>query len=151
MLKGNRFCEPGIHEPDQHDPNLWFQHHSYNQDDEKEDSAIKTMNSVVTQRAGDRQFDPERTLWTDQTNAMWSKVGLEVVEKASALHVQRYSAVDISDKHDLWSDTIVWRARVFHPTSAFQQKIYEATMMQYLEGHVYLTERACITISWIEP
>lgn len=119
LLDGHRFCEPGIREPDQHNPNLWFQHYPYNQGDEKEDPAIKTLNTVMKQHVEDIQFDPERTLWTDHTNAMWSKIDAEVVEKASALHVQRYPAVNVSEKYDFWSDTIGWRARVFHPTSAF--------------------------------
>ncbi|KUJ15589.1 esterase family protein [Mollisia scopiformis] len=59
---GHRFCEPGVNEPDQDNPSLWFWHYPYGQKDE---STNPTIHLTWSQNS---------TLWTDYLNDFWSKV-----------------------------------------------------------------------------
>ncbi|KAK4505500.1 hypothetical protein PRZ48_003463 [Zasmidium cellare] len=135
FLSGHRFCEPGIQEPDQNNPNLWFYHYPYNQsDDEDSDPAVKHLNAIINKHADKIVFDPNTTLFTDHLNAVWSTIDEKAVNKAAALHVQRYGPGNLtSEKWDFWGDWIGWRAKVFHPTGAFHERIYEAVVERWLD------------------
>lgn len=132
MLWGHRFCEPGIQEPDQNNPNLWFYHYPYNQDDEEEKNpAISHLNAVMNKKASSVEFDPAKTLWSDHIKAVWSTLDEEDVGNAAALYVQKYPSGNTSEKYDVWGDSLGWRGRVFHPQSIYHKSIYEAIINQY--------------------
>jgi len=48
-MEGHRYCEPGVNEPDQHNPNLWRFHYPYNvaKDDTVDGPLQKALDKVT--------------------------------------------------------------------------------------------------------
>ncbi|KAI9826472.1 MAG: hypothetical protein M1819_007365 [Sarea resinae] len=121
---GHRFCEPGIKEPDENNPNLRFWHYPYNQNDDSTNPTIKYLNSVEQANVNTLTWDQNSTLWTDYLEDFWSKVDMNQLNQTAGDNV--------TDQLDLWSDVIGYRARVFHPQMAYHQAIYKAIVQQYI-------------------
>lgn len=126
MLTGHRFCEQGITEPDQNNPNLWFWHYPYNQNDDASNPAINYMNSVAQANVNSLGWDPNTTLWVDYLNAFWSKI-----DEQELLQSVNASSENATAAYDFWADTIGYRARIFHPQLNYHEAIYKAIVEQY--------------------
>lgn len=123
-LGGKRFCEPGVKEPDQDNPNAAFFHYPY--DVEEKDPGIAYLNQVAKRSASSLLWDPKQTLWRDYMNEFWSKVDEGELNKA-------IGGGNVSAQYNFWSDTIGYRARIFHPRMPLASSIYEAIVKQYLK------------------
>jgi hypothetical protein len=122
---GHRFCEPGITEPDQNNPNLWFWHYPYNENDDSTNLIIQYLNGVAQDNVNTLAWNPNSTLWTDYVDDFWSKVDWDQLNQTAG-------GDNVTAQYDLWPDTIGYRAKVFHPQQAYHQAIYEAIVHQYL-------------------
>jgi hypothetical protein len=121
---GHRFCEPGIQEPDQSNPNLWFFHYPYGIEDSN-DATIQYLNSVEQANVNTLTFDPSSTLWVDYVDDFWPHVDETQLNQTVA------GSGDVNAQLDLWPDVIGARAKVFHPQAAFHMAIYQAIAAQY--------------------
>ena len=121
---GHRFCEPGIKEPDLDNPNLWFWHYPYNQNDDSTNPTIKYLNSVEQANVNTLTWDQSSTLWTDYLDDFWSKVDMDQLNQSAGDNA--------TAQLDLWPDVIGYRARVFHPQLAYHEAIYKAIVQQYI-------------------
>lgn len=124
MLDGHRFCEDGVSEPDQENANTYFFHYPYGVDDD-DDPAIQYLNEVHEASVSSLEWDPQTTLWSDYLNAFYGEVDEEGL--ANALEG------DVDAAYDIWPDTIGYRAKLFHPTMAFHERIYRQIVDQYLD------------------
>ncbi|KAF2825179.1 hypothetical protein CC86DRAFT_419014 [Ophiobolus disseminans] len=118
---GRRFCEPGVKEPDQDNPNAGFLHYPYDVDETN--PGIAYLNQVAKRSASSLSWDPKQTLWRDYMNDFWSKVDEGELKKAIGGNV--------SAKYNFWFDTIGYRARIFHPSKLLASSYYEAIVNQY--------------------
>lgn len=128
MLDGHRFCEPGIKEPDQKIPNAYFWHYPYTKDDSPSDKAIDYLNKVAEDSVSSLARDAKTTRWGDYLNDFWSKVDEKELLKSLGASDEADTAV-----YKFWSDTIGWRARIFHPQLKFHREIYQKIIKQYLD------------------
>ncbi|GAM39469.1 esterase family protein [Talaromyces pinophilus] len=124
MGTGHRFCEPGIQEPDQNNPNLWFWHYPYNQNDDSTNPTIAYLNSVGRDNINTLAWNQSSTLWTDYVADFWTKVDYD--------QLNRTVGDNVTAQLDIWPDVIGYRAKVFHPQVAFHQAIYKAIVTQYI-------------------
>ena len=114
---GHRFCEPGIQEPDQDNPKLWFWHYPYSENDDETNPTIKYLNSVEQANINTLTWDPNSTLWTDYLDDFWSKVDID--------QLNRTAPDNATAQFDPWPDVIGYRAKVFHPQPAYHLAIYK--------------------------
>lgn len=123
MLEGHRFCEDGVNEPDQENPNTFFFHYPYGADDDN-DAAIQYLNEVHESSVSSLEWNPATTLWSDYLSAFYDQLDEDGL--ANAL------GGDADAAYDIWPDTIGYRAKLFHPTMAFHEQIYKQIVEQYL-------------------
>jgi hypothetical protein len=123
-LEGHRFCEPGVREPDQNNANAAFFHYPYGV--VEEEPGIAYLNEVAARSASSLSWDPKKTLWVDYMNDFWSKVDEEGLNKA-------VGGGDVNAVYNFWSDSIGYRARIFHPTILLAESIYKKVVEQYLQ------------------
>ena len=124
MGTGHRFCEPGIQEPDQNNPNLWFFHYPYGTDDTN-NPTIQYLNSVEQANVNTLAWDQNSTLWVDYLNEFWSQVDETQLNQTVA------GSGDENTQYDIWPDSIGSRAKIFHPQVAFHKAIYGAIANQF--------------------
>jgi hypothetical protein len=123
-LEGHRFCEPGVKEPDQNNPNAAFFHYFYEVNEEQ--PRIAYLNQVAARSASSLSWDPKKTLWVDYMNDFWSKVDEEGLNNT-------IGGGDVNAAFNFWSDSIGYRARIFHPTILLAKSIYKKVVEQYLQ------------------
>jgi hypothetical protein len=126
-LAGRRFCEPGIKEPDQNNPSLYFWHYPYAQAavaDNLSDPVISLLANAYTSIAGNMSAADLNKQWpseSDLTNAVISAIDLN---KAQAINTTD------SDLESLWP-SIGYRARVFHPQVVYHTFIRDTILARY--------------------
>lgn len=123
LLYGHRFCEPGVKEPDQDNPNLWFFHYPYEEPADSSNPTIAYLNSVQQNNLNTLTFDPKTTLWTDYLNDFWSMV--------DETQFNQTVRDNVTAQFDIWPDLIGYQAKVFHPQEAFHKAIRDEIMKQY--------------------
>ncbi|KAJ3473609.1 hypothetical protein NLG97_g10219 [Lecanicillium saksenae] len=123
---GHRFCEPGVQEPDQYNPNLWFFHFPYIKDIPN-DATVQYLNSVSEANVNTLTWNQNTTLWVDYMNEFWSQVDEAKLNQTVA------GSGDANAQYNLWPDTIGVRAKVFHPQPAYHRAIYDAIAKQHLD------------------
>jgi hypothetical protein len=114
-MQGHRFCEPGVNEPNQKNPNLWLWHYPYNEPDDKviADSLEEAYQKATVGKDVKIDFDTYASL-----------------QSAVFDNVQ-------NDPHDAgWFDW-VWRGvgnrvKVFHPQLPLHEKIRNLILDTYI-------------------
>jgi hypothetical protein len=124
MLNGNRFCEPGVKEPDQDNTKSAFFHYPYSR--VKEDGpVIDYLNQVASTNS--LSWDPKQTLWRDYMEDFWSKVDEQALKDAMG-DVGAQNTWDV-----FFRDFVGPRVKIFHPRPSLHANIYEAVVRQYLQ------------------
>ena len=128
MLTGHRFCEAGIQEPDENNPNLWFFHYPYSQPEATAnyDSIVSYLNSVQSNNVNTLTWDPQTTLYADYLAQFWS-----LVDEQDLLNAIGAPNEDSTAAYDFWSDFVGYYAKVFHPQSDYHHAIYRQMANQY--------------------
>lgn len=117
VMEGHRYCEPGIKEPDQKNPNLWLYHYPYNQpkDDAVDGPLLKAYESVSAGVDVNAAFKT----YNDFQNAF-------------------LDAVDIGDDpnqsgaFDWFWKPVGERVKVFHPQISLHEKIRDLVLDAYI-------------------
>ena len=100
LIDGARFCEPGVIEPDQENPNAAFFHYPYGVNDDEGEPGIAYLNQVANRSASSLTWDPKQTLWVDYMNDFWSKVDEQGLNNA-------IGGGDANAQYNFWSDSMV--------------------------------------------
>ncbi|KAK4693173.1 hypothetical protein P7C71_g4177, partial [Lecanoromycetidae sp. Uapishka_2] len=136
-LTGHRFCEEGINEPDQHNPNLWLWHYPYN---EPSDTAEISSTGAATS-------GPDYTSVINAANAkVFGTASITQLSQeyanARAVDDAWYNALDYNaiqqlsggvDAQGPWDGIIGARAKLFHPQVPFHEWIQQRIVYQYTQ------------------
>ncbi|KAI0521843.1 SGNH hydrolase-type esterase domain-containing protein [Xylaria bambusicola] len=115
-MDGHRFCEPGVQEPDQHNPNLWLFHYPYN---EPKDASVDAMLQAASDEVSNGvDINTAFQTYNDYQNALFD-----------ALQVDNSTVTGIQDP--LWR-SIGSRVKVFHPQPALHDKIRDLVLDAYV-------------------
>lgn len=112
-LKGHRYCEPGVKEPDTKNDKLYFWHYPYNEAKDNDDPTIKLLQDTYKQVVGD--------LSTQDINSKYPKH--RDLENAIFDALDETKIKDKADAHTAGWDSIGYRARVFHPQVQYHKFI----------------------------
>lgn len=117
QLKGHRYCEPGVKEPDQKNEKLWIWHYPYNEPDDKSfDDRLSKAYQTVNSRANVQSEFPTYASFQIEVFANIDNGGSD--------------ATGIQDP--LWR-YIGNRVKVFHPQNALHEKIRDLVLDQYTD------------------
>lgn len=121
-LKGHRYCEPGVKEPDPKNTQLYLWHYPYNDaKDDQSDPTIALLQNAYNQVAGQLSAQDILTKWpntVDMQNAMFDAIDETKIQ-------------DRADATTAGWDSIGFRARVFHPQVQYHQFIRDRIFAQY--------------------
>lgn len=127
ILDGHRFCEPGIVEPDQNNPNLWLWHYPYKQNDDSNAPAnlqiLLNATAQITQGLTIAQLGVEFPTAAAFDDAMWNAVDSSEVATANS---------GDPTAAGFWDGFIGWRAKLFHPQVPYHAVIKNMIINQYL-------------------
>ncbi|KAB5586287.1 SGNH hydrolase-type esterase domain-containing protein [Coniochaeta sp. 2T2.1] len=129
-LNGHRFCEPGVVEPDQHNPNLWLFHYPYLEvnaktaDDQQADAALQKALENVTARVGDvsKAFKTH----TEFIDALFDALPPPPEDSSSHPPATQKGFFDF-----IWR-FIGARIKVFHPQLPLHQRISDMVLDAYI-------------------
>ncbi|KAK6844306.1 hypothetical protein PG995_014416 [Apiospora arundinis] len=113
VMKGHRYCEPGVKEPDQHNDKLWLFHYPYNEPDPKE------LMEPLEKAAAKVALGKNQT-YADYENQVLG--ALEVGDKPGE-----------KDVRDSIFSALGNRVKVFHPQVALHQKIQDLVLDAYVQ------------------
>ncbi|ORY07526.1 SGNH hydrolase-type esterase domain-containing protein [Clohesyomyces aquaticus] len=121
-LKGHRYCEPGVKEPDPKNTELYLWHYPYNDaKDDQSDPTVALLENSYNQVVGQLSAQDILNRWpntVDMQNAMFDAVPENgIQDKATSTTAG-------------W-DSIGFRARVFHPQVAYHRFIRDRIFSQY--------------------
>lgn len=122
-LKGHRYCEPGVKEPDTNNPNLYMWHYPYNEakDDAESDPTVKLLSDAYNKVAGQLSAQDALQQWPntiDIQNAVYDAIDESQIQ-------------DRADATTAGWDSIGFRVRVFHPQVAYHRFIRDRIFAQY--------------------
>ncbi|KAL9123848.1 MAG: hypothetical protein Q9217_006763 [Psora testacea] len=126
-LDGHRFCEEGVNEPDQKNPELWIWHYPYKEKDDGADENGKDFSKVIS-AANDKVF---RGLSPAELNTKYPKskdVDNAFYDAVDWSEVDRISDGDINA---WWGYVVGNRAKLFHPQEKWHNWIEFAILDQY--------------------
>ena len=126
-LDGHRFCEDGIQEPDQKNPNLWFWHYPYNQADSAENEPNGPDYTRVIQAANTKVFGNQSINQLSQQYDSARAVDDAFYNAIDWEQVQQLDGVNITG---IW-DFVGYRAKVFHPQLPYHTWIEETIVEQW--------------------
>lgn len=125
MLKGHRYCESGITEPNTDNPNLYFWHYPYKEaKDNAEAPIVKFFTDKFRQVVGDLSTQDSIDKWPNQLdleNAIYSAVNEDEIPDQA----------ENGDNALLGWSSIGFRARVFHPQPRYHDFIRDRILAQY--------------------
>ncbi|KAL9106503.1 MAG: hypothetical protein Q9227_008482 [Pyrenula ochraceoflavens] len=114
-LKGHRFCEKGIKEPDQDNDQLYFWHYPYNAPDNDYTKLVDSTAQDVVNGMSSQDIQSKWATSEDFWNDVFGKISEDQFNgKADSNHTDTQVAG--------W-DSIGYRARVFHPQVRFHTYI----------------------------
>lgn len=126
-LKGHRYCEPGVKEPDTENPELYMWHYPYKEasDDAQTDPTVALLSGAYSQVVGQLNAQDILIKWpntVDMQNAMYDAIDeTKLQEKATSTTAG-------------W-DSIGFRARVFHPQVVYHRFIRDRIFAQYRQDN----------------
>jgi hypothetical protein len=128
-LDGHRFCEPGVKEPDQKNPNLWLFHYPYKQneyaDPPPELQMLINATIEITQGMNASTLGVKFPNISAYEDALWAAVDKNPLVGSDGDY-------DDLDPHIFWDGLIGARAKVFHPQVIYHSKIREYVLDQWL-------------------
>lgn len=125
-LTGHRFCEAGIQEPDQNNPNLWLWHYPYNQPDGAEIGSTGPDYTSVLQAANAKVFGSQSISQLSQQYG-----------SARAVDDAFYNAIDWTqisggvNATGFWDGVVGSRAKLFHPQEPWHTWIQNTIVNQW--------------------
>ena len=120
-LRGHRFCEPGIKEPDQLNDKLWFWHYPYNDPENDNDKLLNETADKVFGKLSTQDLRAKYGNTRKYENALYDALDFEKAKK-----------INHNDPEAKWFwETIGWRGKVFHPQVAFHKHIKDLVLAQY--------------------
>ncbi|OIW28741.1 hypothetical protein CONLIGDRAFT_617692 [Coniochaeta ligniaria NRRL 30616] len=117
LMQGHRFCEPGVTEPDQHNPNLWLYHYPYNDPENAAVDAVfeKAYNKVSTSVDVNVAFKT----YNDFQNAV-----LDAIEPDGANSTEGWN--------DWFWSGLAPRFKTFHPQITLHENIRDLILENYI-------------------
>ncbi|KAI0197602.1 SGNH hydrolase-type esterase domain-containing protein [Astrocystis sublimbata] len=112
-MEGHRYCEKGIHEPDQHNNDLWLFHYPYNEPDIAgiEGPLLKAYEKVTASVDIKTSFKT----YNDYQNAVFDAIE---------------NAMGIQD--GIWS-SVGHRVKTFHPRAPLHERIRDLVLEKYMD------------------
>ena len=152
-LSGHRFCELGIKEPDQNNPNLWFWHYPYSQANDDTSPALSDPQMNILIDAYNRTI---QGLSTNAINSRWPSFNNLTNAVYDSLNERRIQALgngtntsgnSTDPRTDGFWDWIGFRVKVFHPQVAYHTFIMDGILQAYLNGSSLTTTSNTTNIS----
>ncbi len=129
-LTGHRFCEAGIQEPDQGNPNLWLWHYPYNAPDATEIGTTGPNYTSVLQAANAQVFGSESISQLSQQYSNAREVDDAFYNAIDSNQVAQLGGVN---QTGLWDGVIGSRTKVFHPQVPWHNWIQTTIVNQWKE------------------
>jgi hypothetical protein len=124
QLKGHRFCEPGVNEPDQNNVAVYFRHYPYNQvKDTTDDPTINVLSTAYNKTVG--------TMDIITINQKWPLTVDLFDDMVANIDSSKINDKVNPDGSSAGWDTIGYRAKVFHPQTAYATFIRDQVLAAY--------------------